>query len=162
MMRRPWKSYVPRSAADAMSACAEHALARYNRGIERLATEHLGQHGAATLYKWMGNARLPLNLILPFEHASGFPGITRYLAAAHGCLLVPIPTGRTATAEDIQQLQSVLNEAVGALLAFTAKTKSATDTLDAIRSAMESLAWHHGNVQQHERPQLDFGDTPHE
>lgn len=159
MARRNWKSWVPRSPAEAMEGCAQRALEQHNRGIERLACDHLGQHNASTLYKWMGNGRLPLSLILPMEHACGLPLITRYLAAAHGKLLVDIPTGRNCRAQDVQQLQTVLNDAVGAVLAFSAGKQSATATLDALRAGLETLAWHHGNVQQHDQPQLELGGS---
>jgi len=162
MKRRNWKHYVPRSAAEAMSGCAERALERHNRGLERLATEHLGQHSAATLYKWMSNGRLPLTLVLPFEHACGEPLITRYLAAAHGKLLVDMPTGRNATTEDVQQLQAVLHSAIGAVMAFYNGTADADATQDAIRAGLEILAWHRGNVQQHAHPQLELGAHDHE
>ncbi|MCC4259211.1 hypothetical protein LL270_00895 [Pseudomonas aestusnigri] len=141
-----------------MEGCAQRALEKHNRGIERLACDHLGQHNASTLYKWMGNGRLPLSLILPMEHACGAPLITRYLAAAHGKLLVDIPTGRECHAQDVQQLQTVLNDAVGAVLAFSSGKQSANETLAALRAGLESLAWHHGNVQQHDHPQLELGD----
>lgn len=157
MTRRNWKTWVPRSPAEAMDGCAQLALQRRNRGIERLACDHLGQHSAATLYKWMGNGRLPLNLILPLEHACGLPLITRYLAAAHGKLLVDIPVGKACNASDLQHLQGVLHTATGALLAFYDGKQSAEQTLDAIRTGLESLAWHHGNVAQAQTPQLDFG-----
>ncbi|WP_213664284.1 hypothetical protein [Stutzerimonas stutzeri] len=162
MTRRNWKHWVPRSPAEAMSGCAEHALQRHNRGIERLATDHLCQNNASTLYKWMGNGRLPLTMVLPFENASGIPGITRYLAAAHGQLLIDIPVGRACTANDVQQLQTVLHAATGALMAFYAGRQSAEQTLDAIRAGLGSLAWHHGNVAQHDHPQLDLGGSDDE
>ncbi|MGE4404463.1 hypothetical protein [Pseudomonas sp.] len=157
MSRRNWKHWVPRSPAEAMEGCAQRALERHNRGIERLATEHLGQNNASTLYKWMGNGRLPLTLVLPLEHACGLPLVTRYLAAAHGKLLVDVPVGKACTANDVQQLQSVLHDATGALMAFYAGKRTAEQTLDAIRAGLESLAWHHGNVAQHDHPQLEFG-----
>ncbi|AWF68365.1 hypothetical protein [Pseudomonas aeruginosa] len=82
MKRRNWKHWVPRSPADALDGCAQLAMQRYNRGIERLATDHLCQNNASTLYKWMGNGRLPLTMVLSLEKACGLPLITRYLAAA--------------------------------------------------------------------------------
>tara|TARA_R110001599_G_scaffold28969_3_gene99556 strand:+ start:8581 stop:9018 length:438 start_codon:yes stop_codon:yes gene_type:complete len=145
-----------------MEGCAQRALEQHNRGIERIACDHLGQHNASSLYKWMGNGRLPLTLILPLERACGVPLITRYLAAAHGKLLVDIPTGRNTQAQDVQQLQTVLNEAVGAVLAFSDGKQTANQTLDALRAGLESLAWHHGNVQQHDQPQLELGEIDDE
>lgn len=162
MKRRNWKHFVPRSPAEAMSGCAERAMERHNRGLERLATEHLGQHSAATLYKWMSNGRLPLTLVLPFERACGEPLITRYLAAAHGKLLVDMPTGRNASAEDMQELQAVLHTATGALLAFYSGTADAIATMGAIQAGLEGLTWHRGNVQQHAHPQLELGEHSNE
>ncbi|MEX6847313.1 hypothetical protein AB2C59_32755, partial [Pseudomonas aeruginosa] len=107
--------------------------------------------------KWMGNGRLPLTMVLSLEKACGLPLITRYLAAAHGKLLVDIPVGKACNASDLQQLQGVLHSATGALMAFYDGKQSAEQTLDAIRAGLESLAWHHGNVAQAETPQLDFG-----
>ncbi|MOA45129.1 hypothetical protein D3C78_1674960 [compost metagenome] len=108
----------------------------------------------------METGRFPLSLIVPLEKACGIPLITRYLAAAHGKLLVDIPTGRTGSAEDLQQLQQVLHGATGALMAFYTGRQTAAETLDAIRAGLESLAWHHGNVAQHQYPQLDLGGQP--
>ena len=104
----------------------------------------------------------PFHAIFPLERACGVPLITRYLAAAHGKLLVDIPTGRKCQAQDVQQLQTVLNSAVGALLAFSDGKQSAGQTLDEVRAGIETLAWHHGNIQQHDHPQLELGDPDDE
>lgn len=157
MSRRNWKSWVPRSPVEAIRGCVTFANERHNRSMDRLSFDHLGLNNSSSLYKWQADGRLPLSLVLPLEHASGLPLITRYLAAAHGKLLVDVPTGRTADAADMQRLQEVLHSATGALMAFYAGQRSAHETLDAIRAGIESLAWHHGNVQQHEQPQLDLG-----
>ncbi|HGN2684995.1 TPA: hypothetical protein ACKRWP_002198 [Pseudomonas aeruginosa] len=94
MKRRNWKTWVPRSPCASIEGCVEHGTQRYNRGVERLAIDHLGQTNQSSLYKWMANGRLPLCLVVPLEKATGIPLITRYLAAAHGKLLIDIPTGR--------------------------------------------------------------------
>ncbi|MCW5481729.1 hypothetical protein IGB00_35135, partial [Pseudomonas aeruginosa] len=44
--------------------------------------------------------------------------------------------------------QGVLHNATGALMAFYDGKQTAEQTLDAIRAGLESLAWHHGNVDQ--------------
>lgn len=157
MSRRNWKTWVPRSPVESIRGCIDQAREQRNRGIDRLAFDHLGLNNSSSLYKWQADGRLPLSLVMPLEHACGLPLITRYLAAAHGKLLVDIPTGRAVNAVDMQHLQAVLHAATGALLAFYAGQVTAQDTLDAIRAGLESLAWHHGNVQQHDHPQLDFG-----
>ncbi|HFH3045953.1 hypothetical protein [Pseudomonas aeruginosa] len=82
MKRRNWKTWVPRSPCASIEGCVEHGTQRYNRGVERLAIDHLGQTNQSSLYKWMANGRLPLCLVVPLEKATGIPLITRYLAAA--------------------------------------------------------------------------------
>ncbi|MDE8666933.1 hypothetical protein PUN16_030705 [Pseudomonas aeruginosa] len=111
MKRRNWKTWVPRSPCASIEGCVEHGTQRYNRGVERLAIDHLGQTSQSSLYKCMANGRLPLCLVVPLEKATGIPLITRYLAAAHGKLLIDIPTGRTTSPKDVQQLQTVLHDA---------------------------------------------------
>ncbi|HCI4018106.1 hypothetical protein CDC13_18310 [Pseudomonas aeruginosa] len=157
MSRRNWKTWVPRSPVEAIEGCVDRARDHRNRGVDRLAFDHLGLNNHSSLYKWQANGRLPLNLILPLEHACGLPLITRYLAAAHGKLLVDIPVGKACNASDVQQLQAVLHGTTGALMAFYAGQQTAEQTLDAIRAGLCSLAWHHGNVAQHNHPQLDLG-----
>lgn len=162
MSRRNWKTWVPRSPVESIRGCVEAARDQRNRSTDRLSFDYLALNNGSSLYKWQADGRLPLSLILPLEHACGYPLITRYLAAAHGKLLVDIPTGRSSSAEDMQRLQQVLHEAAGALMAFYAGSQNTQQTLDAIRAGLESLAWHHGNVQQHDHPQLDLGSTDHE
>ncbi|MDH0290608.1 hypothetical protein N7414_15900 [Pseudomonas sp. GD04087] len=162
MSRRNWKTWVPRSPVESIRGCVEAARDQRNRSTDRLSFDYLALNNGSSLYKWQADGRLPLSLILPLEHACGYPLITRYLAAAHGKLLVDIPTGRSSSAEDMQRLQQVLHEAAGALMAFYAGRQNTQQTLDAIRAGLESLAWHHGNVQQHDHPQLDLGSTDHE
>lgn len=162
MSRRNWKTWVPRSPVESIRGCVEAARDQRNRSTDRLSFDYLALNNGSSLYKWQADGRLPLSLILPLEHACGYPLITRYLAAAHGKLLVDIPTGRSSSAEDMQRLQQVLHEAAGALMAFYAGRQNTQQTLDAIRAGLESLAWHHGNVQQHDHPQLDLGSTGHE
>lgn len=162
MSRRNWKTWVPRSPAESIRGCVDAARETRNRSADHLSFDYLALNNGSSLYKWQADGRLPLSLVLPLEHACGQPLITRYLAAAHGKLLVDIPSGRDSSAEDMQRLQQVLHEAAGALMAFYGGRQSAHQTLEAIRAGLESLAWHHGNVIQHDHPQLDLGSTEHE
>lgn len=156
MKRKNWNTLVPRSPREAVEACVEVARVRRNRSVEQLAVDHMAQASHHVLYKWMTNGRLPLSLILPLEHACGYPLVTKYLAAAHGKLLIDIPTGRAATPVDVQRLQSLLHTATGALMEFYGGSQTAAETLEAIRAALEGLSWHHGNVNQHMTPQLEL------
>lgn len=110
-----------------------------------------------TLYKWFQSARMPISLLRPFEDACGADFVTRWVAASAGRLIIDIPTGRDATAEDMQVLQRTLNAAVGQLLDFYAGSADADETISTIQQAMEGLAWHRGNVERHVQPELDLG-----
>lgn len=158
MRRRNWKTCQPASLRQATEWCMEHAREKRNLSPERIA-ERMGLASHWVLYKWASEGRLPALQIPNFEHVCGINLVSRWLAATGGKLLIEIPTGRGTSTADMQQLQQVLHEATGALLAFYAGKQDANDTLAAIQGGLEGLAWHRGNVQQHERPQLDFGDS---
>ncbi|MCY1307296.1 hypothetical protein D9M70_572080 [compost metagenome] len=110
-----------------------------------------------TLYKWISTARMPVVMVPAYEAACGCNYVTRWLASSAGKLLVDIPTGRRCGAEDMHDLQGVLNTATGALIAFYNGTTDVQATLGALQNGLESLAWHRGNVAQHEQPQLELG-----
>jgi hypothetical protein len=156
MRRRIWKRVYPKNLRDAMELCKEHARERYNLSVERIA-ERMGITDHWTLYKWFQNGRMPISLVRPFEDACGIDLITRWMAASTGRVLIDIPLGRKASAEDIQALQTSLNDAVGELLQFYADKSDAAQTFAALRHAIEGLAWHHGNVEKHLQPELEFG-----
>ena len=154
MSRRNWKRVTPNSLRDALRLCKDHALEKKNLSVERIAD--LMGITADLLYKWLSNGRMPAMLIPSYEHICGIDFVTRWLAASAGRLLISVPTGRKASATDMQTLQEVLNTAVGQLLQFYAGKTEAPDTLAAIQQAMEGLAWHRGNVEKHLTPELDF------
>ena len=150
-----WKRAQPISLRDALKMSQQHAKERFNFSIERIAAlMGLDDHWA--LYKWIANARMPAVCIRSYETVCGIDYATRWLAASAGRLLIDIPSGRSAGAADMQALQELLNTAVGQLLQFYGGKAEADNTLTAIQQAMEGLAWHRGNVQKHDQPELDF------
>ena len=155
MSRRNWKRIQPTSLRHALELCKDHAKERHNLSVERIA-ERMGLTDHWTVYKWIQTGRIPANMIRPYETACGIDYVTRWLAASSGRLLIDIPTGRKADAADMQALQELLNTAVGQLLQFYGGKAEADDTLSGIQQAMEGLAWHRGNVQKHDQPELDF------
>ena len=146
----------PQSLCDAMELCIEFAREKNNASVDRVA-DGMGLTNKWTLYKWMESGGLPVRMIRPFEMACGIDLVSRWLATSAGRLVVDMPTGRRAASADINDLQELLNTAVGQLIKFYAGKSPAADTLGAIQSAMEGLAHHHGQVRKHEQPELDFG-----
>lgn len=156
MTRRNWKRTQPTSLRNALELCKEHARERKNFSIERIADE-MGVADHWSLYKWIQSGRFPANLIRPFENVCGIDYVTRWLVASEGRVVIDVPTGRNASAADINTLQAVLNDAVGALIGFYASRADAEETLGTIQAALETLAAHRGNVLKHGEPELDFG-----
>ena len=157
MRRRNWKRLQPVNIRQALELCKVHARERHNLSVERIAAQ-MGLPDHFALYKWIQTGRFPAVMIPVYERVCGINLVSRWLAASSGKLLVDMPTGRGCSADDMQQLQEALHAATGALLAFYAGQQEASATLGAIQSAMEGLAWHRGNVQQHEQPQLELGE----
>lgn len=158
MTRRNWKSIRATSLRHAFELCKEHARAKRNLSVERIA-ELMGMDDHWALYKWLSSGRMPAVMIPNYENACGCHYVTQWLAASAGKMAIDIPTGRPCNQTDIQALQGLLHATTGALMAFYAGSADAPNTLAQIRAAMEGLGWHHGNVQQHDQPQLELGDT---
>ena len=157
MKRRSWKNAQPSSIRQAMEWSLEFAKERHNLGVERIA-ERMGQANHWALYKWISEGRMPAVLIPAFEHACGIALVSRWLASTSGKLLIDIPSGRTCNAQDVNELQGVLNATTGALIAFYQGEVDADAALAALQAGLTSLAWHRSNVQQHANPQLDLSE----
>ncbi len=161
MTRRSWKRVQPISLRHALELCKDFARERHNLSVERIA-ERMGMTDHWTVYKWLQNGRIPANMIRPYEAVCGIDFVTRWLAASAGRLLIDVPTGRNASAADMQVLQELLNTAVGQLLQFYGGKAEAGDTIASIQKAMEGLAWHRSNVEKHLQPELELGGEAHE
>lgn len=157
MTRRNWKGYQPATLRDALQGCKDFAQQRHNLSVERIA-ERMGLEDHWALYKWLGNGRMPLVVLHPFEHACGIDLVTRYLAATAGKLLVPVPTGRQAQPTDMVELNSGFAQALQLLTDFYAGGTKANPvaTLEALRTHLEQVAYHQHNVSIYTTPELEF------
>lgn len=154
MRRKNWKRIQPTSLRQALELCKDHAREVRNLSVERIA-ERMGLADHWALYKWLQNGRMPAVLIPAYEDACGIDYVTRWLAAGRGKLLVTIPTGREASAADMQALQQVLNDVVGQLLRVYGGDLSGLDTAKAaISQAMAGMAYHDSNLDQLSNPEL--------
>lgn len=153
-MRRNWKHVIPATLIQAFRLCKDHAKEKRNLSVERIA-ELMGVTADA-LYKWLGTGRMPANLIPPFELVCGIGLVSRHLASAGGRLVVDIPTGRLVNATDVQELQTLLTTAVSGVLSFAARTAEAPEVIADIEAGMGALAWHRGNIQKSEQPELEL------
>lgn len=159
MSRRSWKRYLPPTLRDALQGCKDHALERHRLSVERIA-ERMGLEDHWSLYKWISSGRMPMVLVPAFEHACGIDLVTRWLAASHNKLLVPMPTGRQAAPEDMVQLNSDFAAALQLLTDFyrtdAGRVPDPHATLEALRCHLEQVAAHHANVSNYTTPELEF------
>ena len=155
--RAYWKRYQPTSCRDALEKCKEHAREARNLSVERIAADMgLADHWA--LYKWIESGRFPLILVPAYQAVCGINLVTRWQAAHERRLLVDMPVGKAAAADDLVQLGTGFSAAVQLLSDFY-KSNGATDpapVLEALRSHLESVAHHHFNVSGFSEPELDF------
>lgn len=153
MARRNWNRVQPTNLTHAIELCAEYGREKRNLSVERIA-ELMGEASHHALYKWMAEGRMPMNKLRPFEHACGANFVSRYIAHSAGLLTIAIPRGAKAEARDINSLQADLTSAVAALIKFHDQKAPAQDCLASIKTAMESLGWHHANVEKTDQPEL--------
>ena len=156
MIRRNWKKHRSSSLLEALRDCKDFALQRKQLSVERIAT--LMGASSDSLYKWLATGRLPANLIPVYELACGCNYVSDFLAAGANRLVIPLPTGRKVTAQELPEINVSCAQAVQELSAFYLDPSSC-DTealLDCLRAHMEQVAFHHRNVGRYEAPELDF------
>lgn len=156
MSRRSWKSTRATSLLHALRLCKEFAQDRHNLSVERIADRMGASHDS--LYKWLATGRMPAVLVPAYELACGCHYATDWYAAAAGRLVVPMPTGRGAAQADLLAVNSSCAAALQLLTAFYAEPAQAdaAATLQALRTHLEQVAYHHHNVARAAEPELEF------
>jgi len=154
MSKTYWKRVVPHNMNHAIQLCKQHAQDNKNMSVARIA-DHLAIT-TDTLYKWLGNGRIPANHVFAYEQACGISFITEYLAHSQGLLLIKVPTGRKAKNKDLTDLQVFMTEVSALLIKCHDNRGSTQETMDSIKLLMQDLAWHEKNVGVMEEPQVEF------
>ncbi|MEW8049281.1 MAG: hypothetical protein AB2792_01830 [Candidatus Thiodiazotropha sp.] len=161
MAKRHWNHYRAKSRREAVEACIKYARDVKNRSVEQVA-DLTGLDGHWPIYKWMESGNIPSSRILPFQQACGCTFITDHFAYATHKLIINIPTGRKADSDTIFKLQQQLNVTVGYLLQYHEEHSDelADKAINAIKSAMEDLAYHQINIEKERQPELElFGES---
>lgn len=156
MTRRNWKQVRANSATHALRLCKEYAQDKHNLSIERIADRMGVTHDS--LYKWLATGRLPFILLPAFEHACGCHFASEWAAASAGKVVINLPTGRTVQQGDLVELNTGFGAALQLLADFySAPGKAdATQTLAALTTHLQQVAWHQANVAQFSTPELEF------
>ena len=157
MARTNWKCIVPHNMNHAIQLCKQHALDNKNMSVARIA-DHLAIT-TDTLYKWLGNGRIPANHVFAYEQACGISFITEYLAHGQGYLLVKAPTGRKAEHKDLNKLQLYMAQVAAKIIEANEGDCTAQDAIDHIKVLMQDLAYQQKNVAAVQVPQTQFDLT---
>ncbi len=131
------------------------ALSEHRRGHERIA-ELMANMNPKKLYDWIDELRMPVSSIPAWEHATGGSSVIRYLASQGNRLVIDIPRGRALVAADMQGLQRITHDAIGALLGFSEGRTTADEAMAVLLQAMGALAWQRENVRKSNQPELDL------
>lgn len=145
---------VPTSLRGAFEQDKQYAMTRKRLSVDRLADLHATT--PATVYKWLEEASMPVKHLAGWFHNTGSRSVIRFLAVQAGGVFIELPAGRRAEAEEVQQLQGVLHDAVGALLNFHAKKMDRDACMGQLTRALENMAWHRENVRKADQPELDL------
>jgi hypothetical protein len=147
MPKRNWKRAQPRDLRHAMDLCLEYARERFNRSVDNVAD-----------LKWIEAGSMPVRKVKAFEHACGIDFLSRWLAMSGNKLVIEIPIGKLADPEDVQALQEITHAAIGSLIKFYKEQADSDETLAAVQTALERLAWHRANVEKCRQPELPFDE----
>lgn len=153
--KRIRRDYQPRDLRDAFRACKDYARQHKRLSVERLAD--LVDASPDALYKWLGDARMPAAKIQAFEHACGVHFVSEYLAGNANRLVVRVPAGHPASAEDIAGLMTITADAVAKLARFWRHEISYEEAHAGLTVSLQATAWHRENIGKAEAPELDLG-----
>lgn len=145
------------SFIEATQMCLDVAMKKHNRGTKRIAD--LVGIKLDTLYKWLSEARMPINMVAVFENACGATYVTEYMCANAHLLAVEIPSGRKLKQTDVLELQKHFADATGMLIRFHENGADSEETAAELTALMGEIGWHRANVERHTQPELAlFGD----
>lgn len=134
------------------------ALVQHRRGHERIA-ELMAEMNPKKLYDWIEDLRMPVSSLPAWEHATGGSSVIRFLASRGNHLVIDVPRGKGLQACDVQGLQRITHDAIGALIGFSEGRVDAEETMAALLHAMGALAWQRENVRKANQPELDLEVT---
>jgi hypothetical protein len=158
LLNRKHGKRLAHSFGEATQMCLDHSVKRHNRGSKRVA-DLIGVK-LDTLYKWLSEDRMPMNMIGPFENACGVTYVTEYMCAQAHLLAVEMPTGRKLTQTDIMELQRSFSDAISLLIGFQQSSVESSQASCALTGLMGEIGWHRANVERHSQPDLPmFGEV---
>ncbi|HSH71564.1 MAG TPA: hypothetical protein VK974_00780 [Methylophilaceae bacterium] len=156
-MANKWKRRIATSHTEALRMCKDFAKEKHNLSIERIAD--LMGVTADSLYKWLSNGSMPLNRIRSYQMACRCYFVTSYFAHSDGNLLIPVPSGKPLSDDNMLELNSSWASAMNDLSKFYLGEATAEMALASLTKHMEVAGWHRVNIEKHDAPELDFSES---
>ena len=152
--RRDWKRVQPSNLRDAFRLCKEFAREKKNLSVERIADE-MGISDDL-LYKYLSDGSMKAREIRVFERICGAQFVTNHLTASANRVVIDIPTGRAASALEINELQTVIADAMGLLIRFYGGDADQAATEAGLTEILIGVAWHRENAHKSTQPELEL------
>jgi hypothetical protein len=155
MTRRNWKKVYPTSLPQAMEMCLQYALEKKNLSVQRVA-ELMGMSSHWALYKWVAEATMPAKKIKVFEYACGINFVTQYQAHSSNHLLIPMPTGKKANHQEINEVMLDTSVVMSQLFQHAEDGNLHDELMAGLTQLMEGLAYQRGNIEKEQQPELEL------
>lgn len=152
-----YKGKIPTSFIEALRMCKDHAKAKHNLSVERIADE-MGLT-AVRLYQHLESGDMPFNRVRSYQRACHCNYVTLYMAHGDECMLIKIPNGKKMTDEQMLNINATFHKALTKLTEFYISSEDPESTIAALTEHMANAAWHRANVEKHLQPELDFNEA---
>lgn len=160
MSRQNWNQLVPQSLSGALQLNKDFAISTKQMSVPRIA-DRIGC-STDSLYKYLGGATMPANLLIPFMEACHRVYPLQYMAHSLNLLLIPMPRGRKAEHKTLVQLNMFCSQVMALMLSLQSGEANSKDVVNHLTLLLESIAYHRAEVQKQVQPELDlFGGNHH-
>lgn len=154
MNKRNWNQVIPRSLTESLQLTKDFACTTKQLSVPRIAD----RMGCSTdsLYKYLGGATMPANLMIPFMETCHRVYPIQYMAHSLNMMLVPMPRGRKAEHKTLVQLNMFCSAVMSKLLALHSGECSQQEAVDHLTLLIENLAYHRAEASKLQQPELEL------
>lgn len=149
-----YKNKIPSNFSEALRMCKDHAKAKHQLSVERIADE-MGL-SAVRLYQMLETGDMPIKKVKSFQRVCRCNYVTMYLAHGDDCMLVKMPKGKHMSDEQMLAFNATYSKALTELTEFYTNGQNPDGVIASLTQHMAATAWHRANVEKSAQPELDF------